>query len=248
MRPGEFKIMAALMSDPNGLTFKSLKEKTKLSNPVLSEYLTTLLKHGIILREAETRHYCLPSAFLPKELLPTKVSQDISALAKRIPIQGIEISFIKEGELRKKVYEGFLNYHLQNISALIIMSMRQAILDVKEIINKANTKLEKERKTERYVQKFANGAEFVMKEYAYALNERITNWIIPYIHMLSLAYFSNRQFTLKGIDKEILAKFSKDAIKDTSWFKALHAYEENLAQKNPVFTRLLRKRQRLEEE
>ena len=61
--PGEIKILRALEHPRLGKvmpkSYKSLREETKLSDPVLSDYLKRLQKKKLIQRDIETRGYLL---------------------------------------------------------------------------------------------------------------------------------------------------------------------------------------------
>jgi DNA-binding PadR family transcriptional regulator len=59
LRDGEVKILTALARIPLGLPFGGIKEKTRLSNPVISDYLKRLQKEAYVTKDVETRRYVI---------------------------------------------------------------------------------------------------------------------------------------------------------------------------------------------
>ena len=140
MRPSEFKILAALTEVPNGLTYTELRLKVKLSDPVLSECLSDFKKNSIIIQtnankeRNERSRYKLAQAHQTMENQDTTFEKRMQIVMRDVPNYGFHISMAEDKEHRKQIYEDFLRYHLDNISLLILRSMRNATLHSQVIL------------------------------------------------------------------------------------------------------------------
>lgn len=258
MRPGEFKILAALMNAPMGLTYTQLKQKTELSPPVLSAYLKGFVEVGMILKDPKDRLYFLAGAYQRRQNLLGDFERSVSIFMQSIPFEGSRIALVEDQDLRRRIYEDFFSFHMNNISVLLATAMRESVIqvlreDMKKAYNSGEElqKLKKKKKDKKNVKRFialcARIVEAEMTQYHAAIQEKILNWIIPYIQMLALAYMVNAKFTLAGIDKELPQRFSKEAVEKTLWFRQLEAIDQEWARRDPEIARLLRKRKGLEE-
>jgi len=59
LAPGEVKILKVLKEGSKMKSYTNLKDETKLSDPVLSDYLKRLQKKKFVKRDIDTRKYCL---------------------------------------------------------------------------------------------------------------------------------------------------------------------------------------------
>jgi len=251
LRPGEFKIIAALV-ESDGLTYTELKDKTELSNPVLSQYLGGFVDQGMIWKNPNDRRYYLPKAYYPMEKLSEDLEKNIVYLMKRIPFQGTDISLIKNEELRKKIYSNFLLYHLDNISILIIRTIRNSVLEIlrkyskKELETMEAISRTKKKKMPTLAARVVKQWETQMGEYHSLIKERMDNWINPYIQMLALAYWSNMEPTIAGIDEELMQRFHFTTVKETFWFREIQKIHEERKKRDPEYAKLSKKISELE--
>ena len=248
MRPGEFRILAALAEAPSGYTYSELKERANLSDPVLSEYLTLLKSNDIILQKAPDKRYFLAQAHQKPENLPNDLEKRMQIAFTEIVWEGGRIATVKDEAKRKEIYRSFLLYHLDNISLLILRSLRDASL--KDRLNKENIKKEMEygeripkltkKKALRFVKEMANDWEKRMTEYNASIQDDLLNWVVPYVQMLSLAYMANSQFWLPKLEQELSSRFSDDTVEKTYWFKELELIDEQLAKQDPEYAQNLK--------
>jgi len=191
VKPGEMKILHSLMDTNQGLTFTELKKITKLSAPVLSEYLATNLKVGIILKDTETRKYVIPKGYR-KGLY-------------NIPSQAVSIAISED----KNAFQEFLHYHLNRLSALVLSSILRAI--------KKSTQ-PKGRKA-KAMKQIINVMEKEMDVFHASLKESLDHWINPYINYLALACIADTSFyeVTRRIGKELL----EISEKNTHWTELL---------------------------
>jgi len=233
VHPGEFKILAALMDESKGLTYTQLKRKIKLSNPVLSEYLASFVKEGMILKDPESKLYFIAYAYQPTENLGDP-ERDISTFIRNIPLEGSRIAQVEDQDLRKKIYADFLSFHMNNISVLLVMAMRKPLIQTlkgmkkEQDFRKKMQKLKKE-DAEKFIEQWVETWQAALTQYYSMVQNNLVNWIIPYVQMLALAYIPNAQFTLADIDKKLPQMFSKEAVDKTFWFRQLEAIDEQLA-------------------
>jgi len=251
MRPGEFKILAALMNEPNGLTYTKLKKITELSGPVLSEDLTGFVKVGMILKDQEDKLYFLASAYQPRQNLGD-FERDISIFMRSIPFEGSRIAQVRDQDLRKKIYKDFLLFHMNNISILLVRAITKSFNEVfKGHIEKEQDfwkKLQKLKKkdTMRFTKKTVRQWLAEVTLYHSMVQEKMLRWVIPYIQMLALAYMANSQSTSTDIGKELQQRFSKEAVRSMFWFKQLEAIDQELAKHDSEFAKLLKEQEELE--
>lgn len=252
MRPGEFKILAALMNVPNGLTYTKLKEITELSSPVISKYLSGFVREGMILKDNKDRLYRLASAYQPRQIFLGDLERGILTLMRSIPFEGSRIALVRDQDLRRKIYEDFFSFHMNCISILVVMAIRNSLIQVLRENGKKEQDLLKKlpklkrKDARRFAARLAGTWESELAHYHSAIHERMLNWVIPYIQMLALAYRANAQFTLAGIDKGLPERLTKEAVEKTFWFKQLEAIDKQLAEHNPKFAKLLKRREELE--
>jgi len=240
MRPGEFKILAALMENPEGLTYTKLKDKTNLSNPVLSEYLARFKNEGVILasvgwktqtgenkQKKERSRYVLAGAYLGKESMPSDFEQKVSALMSAIPFESLRISRVRDPDRRQKVFSDFLNYHTGNIRALILLSIMKSIkaslgepsLHEDAVLFEKIVKSGK-KKVRLHGKKFLDHWEQRLSLFHSALQEKLVNWVMPYVQFLALGSMGNLDSALYGFTKEIpalLLRFDKNIVEKTFW-------------------------------
>jgi len=258
MRPGEFKILAALVEIPKGLTFTELKEVTALSNPVLSEYLRVLLEQGIILKTAigdddkrRTRYrYVLAEAYQSVEKFEG-IERSFLRMMRSIPFEGSRIAMVKDPELRKNIYSDFLRFHVGNIDILIMVAIREAVIQTLEKNRKGEYEFSKnltkitKKKAKRFAKQAVRLWETEMMEYNRNIQDAMLNWVIPYVQMLALAYMANAIFMPAAL-KTAAQRFSKENIMSMYWFKELEAIDDELAKRDPEFAKLLKEQRELE--
>jgi hypothetical protein len=248
MRPGEFKILAALMENPEGLTYTKLRDKTNLSNPVLSEYLARFKNEGVVFptidrksqtsknkQNKERSRYVLAGAYLGKESLPSDFEQKVSALMAAIPFESLRISRVKDPDRRQKIFSDFLEYHTGNIRALILLSIMKSVKASLEEPSWSEDaalfeKIAKSGKKKARVQgkEFLDHWEQRLSLYHSALQEKLVNWVIPYVQFLALGYMGNLDSALHGFTKEIpalLLRFDKNIVEKTFWQTELEKAE-----------------------
>jgi len=252
MRPGEFKILAALMNEPDGLTYTQLKKMTELSAPVLSEYLAGFVREGIILKDYENKLYFLASAYQSRHSLGD-LERSLSIFMRNIPFEGSRIAQVRDQDLRKKIYEDFFSFHMNNISILLVMAIKNSFIQVfKDSLGKEDfwKKMQtlKKKDVKRLAEQTVRRWEAEVTQYHSMIQEKMLNWVIPYIQMLALANMANPQYTLAGIDKELMQRFSKEAVRGTFWFQQLEAIDQELAKRHPEFAKLLKELEELEKE
>ncbi|MGA2308852.1 MAG: hypothetical protein ABSG57_04795 [Candidatus Bathyarchaeia archaeon] len=246
MKPGEYKIVAHLMNEyPKGLTFTELKEKTGLSAPSLNEYRVSLLKDGMILYNPATRQYSVAAAYHPTEKVSTHLKRNLSYLLSDMPFEGSRIAMVKDVELRKRIFISFLSYHLSNVSVLVLAAISDALDQTLGQNKKAKyvveEKLESGKKDKtKEVKAFFNYWEGELSQFHSVMNDRMQNWIIPYIQMMALADFGNADLGMKRIIEELTKRFSPEAEETTLWFRELEALDHEFASKNPEFAELKR--------
>jgi hypothetical protein len=254
MRPGEFKILRALMNERKGLTYTELKETTKLSNPVLSEYLTGFMKEGMILKNLEDRRYSLAAGYKPKENFKD-FDRALRIFMRNIPHEGARIAMVADQDLRKKIYEDFFHFHIDNVSILLVMQIRNSLIQLfKDNIEKEQDlwqelqTLRKENAKKKLAEQIVKKWEAEVVQYHSIIQEKMLNWFIPYVQMLALAYMANYEFTLSGIDSELPQRFSKEYVRKTFWFTQLENIDQEQAKRDPKIAELLKKKEQLERE
>jgi predicted transcriptional regulator len=263
VRPGEFRLVAALAEEPNGLTYTELKKKANLSNPVISEYLFGLKKLGIILLTPENKkrneraRYTLTSVHQKMDNLPSTFEKRIQIVIREIPGEGIKISLVKDEKLKKEIYNDFIRYHMDNISLLILRSMRNSVS--KNLLNSENLRkdVEYNREIPKLTKKKAMGFakevctdwERRMTNYNAEIQGEMLNWVVPYIQMLSLAYMANLQFVSRAsLENELTKRFEKETVEKSFWFKKLEEKEKELAKKSPEYAGMRKELLKLRED
>lgn len=252
MRPGELKILQALMQVPNGLTYTQLKQITGLSNPVISEYLTRFVKEGMILKDLKAKLYYLAGAYLPEQALNGS-ERDTAVFMRNIPNEGSRIAQVIDQDQRKRIYEDFIKFHMNNISILLVMAMRNSFLEVfkdgkkrkkEQDFRKKWQRIKGKDDVKRLLDQNAGRWEAEVTRYHSLLQQKLQNWVFPYIQLLSLVYMANPKFTLSS--KELPKRFSKEAVNNAFWFKQLENLDQEEAKRNPKFAELLKEKAELE--
>ena len=261
MRPSEFRILAALTEAPNGLTYTELRLKVNLSNPVLSQCVANFKKLGIIIQtdinkvKHERSRYKLATTHQTMENQANTFEKRMQMVIRDAPTIGSEISMVKDVELRKKIYEDFLRFHINNISLLILRTMRNAVLH--SLTNPSNlkndadynqriTKLSKKRAI-GFAKEMASDWEKRMTEFNAEIQEEMLNWVVPYTQMLSLAYYSNCQFMPRAIlEDELNKRFEKETLEKSFWSKKLEEIEDEFANKDPEYAKMTKEIRKLE--
>ena len=87
-----------------------------------------------------------------------------------------------------------------------------------------------------------------MTEFNAELQEEILDWIVPYVHMLSLAYYSNYQLMPRALlEDELNKRFEKKTVEKTFWYKELENIEEKLEHEDQEYAKLRKELRKAEE-
>jgi len=191
MKPGEMKIYKALMDHEQGLTFTELKKETKLSAPVLSEYLKNLQLEGSVNKNVAVRKYQLTRAYLPKTKL-YGIEKALRFLVFFAPAFAVKIKQVKNEAKRMELVKHFLKMYFMSGSSIVIFFAIGSVLD----------------------EWFEKGEERI-DLLSSMLNEQIRNWVGPYIQKLALALvlieedYRNDKVTLDEITETWLTEVEK---------------------------------------
>jgi len=169
MKPGMLKIFNAL-THAEALSFTELKRKTGLSNPVLSDYLHRFCEQGIVVRDPKTRKYMLAQIYFPSKLFPNEYQKTLKLFAVGSIHMALKITKIKNEELRKKAFKGFLRHSFHFLAVLAWKIIGEAV----GALGADNTQKQ----------------DLIAKMGA-AINQAYRNWVIPLANVLAVAIAIN---------------------------------------------------------
>ena len=170
LRPGEVKIMNALLKDEKSWT--QLKEEVNLSNPVLADYLKRLQKKGII-SKSEKKYY------IRRALGKLQDSDFKKTLQIIMQLNLIAGTFIKNLEDKKKaqsILTSLLKSNFGNMDLFIFKTLGDIVFDQNPLFRDTDTKIV-----------YQN------------VQQAIENWINPWLHTLSLLCVANRDLSENAI-------------------------------------------------
>jgi len=163
LKPGEMKIINALMRSENGLSFTELKAEVKLSAPVLSEYLKNLVGDGFIDKDVRIRKYKLKRIFFPWKELSSR-EQAMRFYASSAPILAMSIKRVKDDATRLELITEFMKMFLMDGGSVMVFNIIVHAL-------------------EEWDSKGRQNLDLLLP----ILKEQIENWIVPYTQKLALA-------------------------------------------------------------
>ena len=100
-----------------------------------------------------------------------------------------------------------------------------------------------------FAKELVNDWERRMTAYNSEIQEKLLNWIIPYIQMLSLAYYANSQFMPQAIlESELNKRFEKESIEASFWFRKLKEIQKEVARDNPEYAKSVKELEKLKNE
>jgi len=235
MKPGEFRILYVLMNARDGLTFTELKNVTGLSHTALSNYLTNELKMGMVIKDSKTRRYQIPVGFCKASPLLEEFDKKVATLMADIPFHGSLISTIGLGnkELGNKLFKEFLEDHVNYLAAIILFSIRKAIVTSIESVK--YPKLGQRKKSYVMGQEIIKTMEKQIDQLHASLKGWIDNWIGPYIHFLALAYSANE--IREEIGLEVTRKFLDASRNKRSWVNTIRDEWEALKKEPKIGSR-----------
>jgi hypothetical protein len=142
---------------------------------------------------------------------------------------------------------------LNNLTILIIATFRGSVIEVlaqnsdKEKIFWTSFHTLTKKSSFKLAKQAVKMWETEVNQYHTSIQEKLVNWIMPYIQTLALAYMANPTYTLKGVtEAELIKRFSKDTIQNCYWFKQLELIDEELANRDPEFAKLKKELRELE--
>lgn len=194
MKPGELRIISELMRAKDGLKFTQLKALTMLSQTAVSNYLATLQKAHIIMRDLNTKRYRIRRVFRdPQEF--KSYERDILDVVSSAAEHAIGITEKRDRAAAKEVLRG---YYLHNCS-MIITKMLDFIQGGRVIL-------------------LGPAGKFNIEDvdsYFSKLHDSIQNWLVPWVEMLAFGHLFNPDIS-DDVVFEVTQKYAEMAM-DVSW-------------------------------
>jgi len=173
MKPGETKIINALITNEDGLTFTKLKEQTGLSNTGLSNYLNLMQVKGDVRKDVLTKKYVLATVNLPLKNLLNDWQRSLKVLPILFRRKGLELAKIEDKTKRKVALKSFLKFGFYWLSFASWKIIFEAIGD-----------------WEKGVKEETPNEDLVLKKSA-LINEAVQNWVVGIADALATAIILN---------------------------------------------------------
>ena len=198
MKPGELRIISELMRAKGGLKFTQLKTLTMLSQTAVSDYLTTLQKAHIIMRDLNTKRYRIRRVFRDSQEFKS-YERDMLDVVSSAAEHALGIIEKRDRTVAKEVLRG---YYLHNC-AMIIAKMLDFIQGGQVML-------------------LGPAGKFNIEDvdsYFGKLHDWIQNWLVPWVEMLAFSHLFNPDIS-DDVVFEVIQKYAGMAM-DVPWVDSL---------------------------
>jgi len=200
MKPGIEKILKALVEHEE-LTFKQLKDETKLSPPALSEYLKQLILGGTIIHTVDKK-YKIPKVYLPAEKL-NEAEKALKFISGSMLTTGVLLKRVNKLDQRLDLLAKFMDLYYSQGGLLMIYGIMVLALE--------KWRAAKEEK-----------ANF---DFRLTLKEEMQSFLVPYVENLVTLVTLN----LGEVRTSTMLSFVQDFERNfNEWFKTLAENKELL--------------------
>ncbi|RLG98295.1 hypothetical protein DRO19_04605 [Candidatus Bathyarchaeota archaeon] len=209
MKPGEIKIVEALLRHPDGLSFTELKHETGLSPPALSEYLKKLQQQVFIIKLPNGK-YAVRTAIKPNGRL-TKAERTLKYLMLNVLYLGAHIRNVKDPSARKELLRQFIRtFVFRGTPFLVWAAFQKTFREAKT--NKFWEELD--RNFDDWVYTYAQKLAMVLLLNAHDMKHEIIRDLFAELNQL---YWNE----YKALIMEMKTKIKNDALRDERLLKLM---------------------------